>query len=221
MGFRKPSNKGGVKKYIGKFPSFRLNKVVWFESLLERDFLCLLEFDHLDVQFFQSQSCRIYYRRDGRKRRYTPDFLVIRKSKRQIIEVKPEERALEEKNRALYRMAAQVCARDGYEFRVVTDAEIRLQPLLDNIKLLLRYQRTLIQPQHQIYCQEFFGGRREASLERVMEFFEDKDIEKQVVYSLIRWGALGIDLAEPLGADSRLFLPTILSTKGGNSNVGL
>jgi TnsA endonuclease N terminal len=207
MSFRKPSNKGGVKKYIGKFPSFRLNMVIWFESLLERDFLCLLEYDFFDVKFFKSQPCRIHYRSDGKKRRYTPDFLVIRNSKRQIIEVKPEEKALEQKNRALYRIAAQTCAKEGYEFRVVTDVEIRVEPRLDNIKLLLRYQRTLTQPQHQIYCQEFFGGRRNATLQQVMEFFEGKDVEKQVVYSLIRWGALGVDLMEPIGADSLVFLP--------------
>jgi hypothetical protein len=218
MSVREPSNRGGGKKYIGKFPSFRLNMTIWFESLLERDFLCLLEFDHLDVEFFESQPCRIHYRRDGRRRRYTPDFLVVRKGKRQIVEVKPMEKALEERNREIYRIAGEACARRGYEFRVVTDTEIRAEPRLENVKILLRYQRTPILPHHQILCEEFFAGRQEATLGEVMDFFAAKGAGKQVVYGLVRWGVIGIDLAEPIGFRSRVFLPGVGSSIKGGTN---
>src|ERR1043165_2791519 len=141
---RRPSNRGGVKKFIGKFPSFRLNIVLWFESLLERDYLCLLEFDYLDVISFREQPGRIYYTLDGKRRRYTPDFYVERKKKRQIIEVKAEAKAQEEKYRTLFRIASIICSREGYDFEVVTETFIRIQPRLYNIKLLLRYQRIPI-----------------------------------------------------------------------------
>lgn len=204
---RKPSNKGGVKKFIGRFPSFRLNAMLWFESLLERDYLCLLEFDHLDVLSFREQPGRIYYTLDGKGRRYTPDFYVERKSKRQIIEVKPESKALREKNRTLFRIASQICSREGYEFKVITETFIRVQPRLNNVKLLLRYQRVTFVPQHEIYCHEFFAARRSASLGHVMEFFARKGAEKPAVYSLIRWGVLGINLMEPIDMDSMVYLP--------------
>ena len=207
---RKPSNKGGVKKFIGRFPSFRLNVTLWFESLLERDYLCLLEFDHLDVLSFREQPGRIYYTLDGKRRRYTPDFYVERKSKRQIIEVKAESKALEEKYRALFRVASLICSREGYEFKVITEKFIRVQPRLNNVKLLLRYQRVNFLPQHEIYCQEFFAARRSAGLGEVMEFFAAKGVEKPVVYSLIRWGVLGVNLVERIDTDSMVYLP------GGN-----
>jgi len=204
---RTPTNDGSFRHYIGSFPSFRLGIMIPFASLLERDYLCHLEFDHLDVSFFKAQPCRIYYRLDGRKRRYTPDFHVVRKNKQQIIEVKTEEQAQDEKNRQKYLIAAQSCSRKGYEFLVVTDSMIRVQPLLDNIKLLLWYQRIPIYPQHQVYCQEFFTERREASLAEVMDFLATKDVDKQTVYSLIRWGVFGVNLSEPICKNSLVFLP--------------
>jgi hypothetical protein len=220
MSVRRPSNRDG-KRYIGKFPSFRLNRTIWFESLLERDFLYLLEYDHLDVEYFESQPCRIHYRREGRKRRYTPDFLVVRKGGRQIVEVKPEEKALEERNREIFRIAAAACARQGYEFRVVTDAEIRIEPRLENVKILLRYQRTEVLPQHQILSDEFFAGRREATLGEFMDFFASKGFGKQIVYSLIRWGVVRINLDETIRLGSRVFLPGEDRPKGEESNGGL
>jgi hypothetical protein len=212
MRVRKPSNSGGVNKFIGKFPSFRLNLILFFESILERDFLYLLEFDHFDVVSFHDQPRRIRYRFNGKIYSYTPDFYVERKNKRQLVEVKPEQKAFDKKNRIRYEAASQACAREGCEFIVATDTMIRIQPRLDNIKLLLKYQRIPIYPQHQIFCHEFFGGRREASLGQVMEFFAAQGVEKQVVYSLIRWGILSVDLMVPVDADS-------VATMAGGSSV--
>lgn len=214
MSFRKPSNKGGVKKSIGKFPSYRLNATIWFESLLERDFLYLLEFDHLDVTSFHDQACRIYYRLGGRPRRYTPDFYVVRKHKKQVIEVKPEAKASEARYREIFLIAAEACQKEGLEFRVATEDTIRLEPRLDNVKLLLKYQRTPLYPQHHILCRELFASRPEASLVEVAEFFAARGIGRQTVYSLMRWGAIGLDLMSPIDDDSILFLP------GGGPKAG-
>lgn len=219
MSFRKPSNKGGVKKSIGKFPSFRLNAVVLFESNLEKDYLNLLEFDHLDVLDFRAQSCRIHYRLDGKKRHYTPDFYVERKHKKQVIEVKPEERALETRYREVFLCAAAACAKKGWEFRVVTETTIRLEPRLDNVKLLLKYQRTPLHPQHRILCREFFAGRRVAALAEVAEFFGAKGVGRRTVYSLMRWGDVGFDLMSPIDDDSALFLPGQEVSAGGQYHV--
>ena len=206
MSFRKPSNRGGGKKFIGKFPSFRMDAIVWFESLLERDYLYLLEFD-LAVLAFYAQACRFYYRLGGKKRIYTADFYVIRQDSKQVVEVKPEAKAREPEKREIFCIAAEACERQGMEFRVVTDAEIRSEPRLDNVKLLIKYQRTPIDPQHRILCHEFFARRPEASLAQVAEFFASKGVGRQTVYSLMRWGAIGFDLKTPIDDDCALFYP--------------
>jgi hypothetical protein len=76
---RKPSNRGGVRKNIGKTPSLKAGRPVWWESLLERDYIVLLEFDP-DVITFVEQPFRVRYSFEGRVRHYTPDFLVERKT---------------------------------------------------------------------------------------------------------------------------------------------
>jgi hypothetical protein len=208
MVFRKITNKGGVKKYIGLFPSFTLGKTIWYEGHYERDYLHLLEFDFSDVLNVIGQPCRFYYSVNGKRRRYTPDFLVVRRNKKQIVEVKPKKKAEQEKYQIPFKVAFELSGQNGYEFLVVTEFTIYRQPRLDNIKRLLHYQRVPIYPQHQILCYEFFAGKPEASLGEAMDFFQMKGMEQPVVCALLRWGILNVNLDLPLTPDSLITLPS-------------
>lgn len=211
MAVRKISNKG-TKKVIGKFPSLKMRRVIWWESQLERDYIYLLEFD-LDVVSYEEQPLRIEYYVNGKKHRYTPDFLVKRGDKRAIVEVKQEKEALKEKNQSLFRIVSDICTRNGYEFIVVTNTMIRVQPRLSNIKLLTKYQRTSIDdPQYQIICYELFAKRPEIRLIEVIQFFASRNIGKQIIYALLYWGVLAVDLMQPIGAESIIRL-----SRGGDS----
>lgn len=197
---RKITNKGS-KKVIGKFASLKMGKTIWWESQLEQDYIYLLEFDP-DVTSYQEQPPTISYVLNGKKRRYTPDFLVERRDKRQIIEVKPEEHITKEKNLLLFNSVAPILSQEGYEFNLVTDKAIRIQPRLANIKLLTRYARTPIDPQLQIACHEFFIGKHEVRLSDVASFLADKNLGMQFLYSLLYWGILLTDLMEPIESHS-------------------
>jgi hypothetical protein len=202
---RNITNNGG-NKLIGKFPSVKMGRVVWYESLLERDFLYLLEIDP-DVISYQEQPGWIYYTLDGKRHRYTPDLLVQRRHKKQIVEVKPKKRAEEEKYVRLFRIAGCACEKKGYEFKVATEETIRLQPRLNIAKLLYKYSRTPVHAQHQIRCHEFFTGRQEASLGEVIRFFASGNTEQRVVYALICRGVLAVDPMRPLTHDCVVRLP--------------
>lgn len=205
MRVRNITNKGG-NKLIGKFPSVKLGRIVWYESPLERDFLYLLEIDP-DVISYQEQPGRIYYSLGGKKRRYTPDLLVRRSRKKQIIEVKIKKRAEQEQYARLFRIAQRACEKEGCEFKVVTEESIRLQPRLDNAKLLYKYARTPVRAQHQIVCHEFFVGREEASLGEVIQFFASRNTGQQVAYALIYRGILSVDLMQPFTRSCVVRLP--------------
>jgi len=207
MGFRKVTNRGGVRKFIGKFPSFIFNKIIWYESRLERDFLYHLEFDYRAVLNVYEQACRIRYMHEGKRRRFTIDFVVPRKHKKQLIEVKYSKRALQDKYQPAFHAARELGERAGYEFKVVTELMIRRQPRLNNTKLLIYHQRTPIYPQHQILCHEFLREREEPCLEEIMEFFRTRSVDKSVVYTLLRWGVIGFDLDMPLIPEARVYLP--------------
>src|SRR5919206_3283789 len=143
MPVRKITNAGGMKK-VSKFPSIKLKRVVKCESPLERDYVYLLEFGR--ANFYEEQPLRIRYYMDGDKRHYTPDFLVEMGDKKLIVEVKPAVKIVEEEYQTLFRIVSQICRQEGYDFVVVTDHMIRVQPRLQNIKILYRYAKMPLYP---------------------------------------------------------------------------
>ena len=186
------------RKVIGKFPSVKAGRPVWWESQLERDYIHLLEFDP-DVVTYREQPLRIHCLLDGKVRKYTPDFLVERRAgRKQIVEVKPEEVAIREKYQRFFRAVASVCEKEGYDFLTATEKLIRTQPRLDNVKFLHRYARATILPQHLIECRRFFIECREPSLGLLAEYLSAKGIAKQVAYALVHQGAVTVDLNAPL-----------------------
>lgn len=207
MRVRKINNRGSRSKIIGKFPSLKLGKTVWFESQIERDFIYLLEFDG-DVLFYQEQPETINYVRDGKGHSYTPDFLVRRRGGEQLVEVKPEARRNDEENVLLFASVTPVIRAQGREFLVMPDEKIRVQPRLNNIKLLWRYARTPIAPQHQILCQEMLSGCHQIRLAEAIRFFEAHGVTREVVYALLYRGVLATNLMQPLDAAAPIYLPS-------------
>lgn len=211
MSFRRITNRGG-RKNIGKFPSRKACRPVWWESGLERDFLYLLELDS-DVLSYSEQEVRIMYKLDGKRRHYTPDFMVIRVDKRQIVEVKPEHKASSDEYKRLFRIAKNICSRQGYDFVVVTEKIIRLQPRLDNVRLLYRYSGVSVTSEALSACREIGLRDSALTLKSLEEQLLARGIAKperlrQIVFALICKGVVSIDLMKPLGDGSVVKLPT-------------
>jgi hypothetical protein len=213
MRVRAFTNRGSTTKVIGKFPSQKTGKTVWWESQIERDLIYLLEFDS-DVIAYREQPIGISYELNGKRHIYTPDFLVQRRNGQQIIEVKPESEANKSENVELFNCIRPICQEAGYRFIVVTDLKIRKQPLLNNIKLLWRYSRTPLEPRHFIYCYEMLLAENHTRLADAFAFFDSKGTTRAVVYALLYRGALGMDHTQVLGADTLVFLPHALPTFG-------
>lgn len=193
-------------RVVYKFPSIKLGRTVYCESRLELDYTFLLDADH-GVLSFQEQPGKIRYHLNGRLHTYTPDFFVPRPDKKQIVEVKPESKVFTQENKILFGIIDSICRGAGCEFVVATDAKIRVQPRLDNIKLFWKYGRTPIYPRHQIYCHEFFARKREPVLGELFEFFACRKEVRAVVFSLLYWGVVGIDINAPISADAPVHLP--------------
>lgn len=185
----------GAQKNIGKFASVKTGLIAWYESLLERDKMYLLDFDP-QVTFWHEQPFKIRYAVDGKTHYYTPDLEVHRGTKKQVVEVKSQEQVDSGKFDALFRLATSICADEGYEYVVVTDLMIRQQPKLNNITKLWKYARTPILPQHQVLCAEFFQASEveEVELGDLLGFFKSKNVAAQVVYAMMFWGVLTFDL---------------------------
>jgi hypothetical protein len=200
---------GAGRKNLGKFGIVKTGRVSWYESLLEKDFMYLLDYDR-DVSNWHEQPLRIRFSHGGKVNRYTPDLEVHRAAQKQLIEVKPKDKVDSGEWDVLFRAASSICEQEGYEFLVVTEEVIRMQPRLENIKLLWKYARTPVLPQHQIICRQVFQSQKNepVTLGDLIQIFTSKQVPMQTLYSLLFWGALEFDLMQPLDRDSRITMPS-------------
>jgi hypothetical protein len=144
MGKRK-IGKSSVK-YTGKKNTSKNDELIEFESLIEKDYLELLDFDD-DVQKVTSQpeTIKIDPKYSLDKKSYTPDFLVEFQKKANkknlLVEIKPE---IELKKNPEYfdklKLALfDYCKPLNWEFIVVTENSIR-NDYLDNVSRLNYYK---------------------------------------------------------------------------------
>jgi hypothetical protein len=131
---------GGGGNFIGYFCSLKMDRMVCFESLLERDLIFLLDFD-ANVLSYEAQPFSLPVRSNGRRRSYTPDFLIYTKSGKLLVEVKPTQFVDKPGNRTKFRAADRLCESRAWKFQILTEKEIRRGCRLANVKKLTQYAR--------------------------------------------------------------------------------
>lgn len=146
MAVRKVSNRGG--NIIGHYPSLKLGRMVAFESLIERDFVYLLDYEP-EVEHFMEQPLTIRYIHEDKPRRYTADFQVLCNGRIFLFECKPASRVDEPVNQMKFEAARAWCQEQGWVFRIVTDAQLASNWRVANIKLLAQFARYPISPEIQ------------------------------------------------------------------------
>ncbi|AVH68356.1 TnsA endonuclease (plasmid) [Nostoc sp. 'Peltigera membranacea cyanobiont' N6] len=203
-GVRRITNSGS-KKIIGKFPSLKMDTIIWWESQIERDYIYLLEIDPT-VQSYRGQPFKITYISKGVTKNYTPDFWVQRIGQQQVIEVKPASQVNDQKNLDKWRHISHLCEERSMRFMVVTDTMIRQQPKLDNIKLLYKYARSPLTLQQYLDCQCYFTSREPTPFKQVCHDLERKGIYPNLLFKLLYFGWLSTDLMESIGAASLIQL---------------
>lgn len=213
-----PKNYVGV---TGGFASAKNGRMVGFESLLERDFMLLLEFDP-EVESFEEQPVRIPVKhKDRRAVPYVPDLLVHyrpsatgKQRKPLLAEVKKRSdlETNKDKYAAKFEAAAHFAAERGWEFRTVCDAEIRV-PSLPNLKFLSEYR--LISPEPNAAALVLDAIERTKSgttvlslLDRICQTDTERLMVIPVIWHLVATSSLSIDLNTPITDETVLALPT-------------
>ncbi|WP_287879382.1 TnsA endonuclease N-terminal domain-containing protein [Aquitalea sp.] len=129
---------GGILR--GKFPSRKTGRMVHHEGLLERDAIYLFETSPL-IESYSEQPATIYFPDGKRLRRYTPDFaLDLKNGDHVLVEVKSVRSLKQVKIRHKLAQVEMFLQKQDQVFLILTDAEIRQQPRLNNLKWL--YQQT-------------------------------------------------------------------------------
>lgn len=190
-----------------------------YESLLERDFMTLLEADP-EVEAFKSHPFTLrWIDTSGKKNRYTPDFLVQRRSKSgkaKIIvhEVKP--RAVIKKDWTILKpkflAAISWCKEMEYAFKLVTEKEIE-GPSVTNFRFLKRYKSNMptddvSRYQMHLLLNEMQGIGESTPQSLLQRLSNNSNQQAELIpwlWHLVANGAIGCDLSQPLTMSSRLY----------------
>ena len=111
------------------------NRANLFESELEFDFFIYLEFEHRDC-VFMSQPYSVEYKIDGKKRRYTPDFLLEHDGQITLIEIKHSKQTESEVFQHKTKVLEDFFAAEGKSFVVITEDDIRIGHRAQNLRFL-------------------------------------------------------------------------------------
>ena len=132
---RKPS----PNKNVFKFASAKINDVVMCESTIEFDACFHHEYND-DIKSFGSQPEGFKYEFNGKILPYTPDTLVIyNHGVEQYHEYKPKTETETVLFKEKFKAKKAASLKLGIELVLVTDKQIRVNPVLNNLKLIHRY----------------------------------------------------------------------------------
>ena len=121
-----------------KAPSFKSGAVVHCESAQEEEAVARFEACP-SVTKITAQPVRIAYEHEGKKRNTTPDFKLTLVDGLEIyVEVKHTTQAMTMAD--VLEARAVGSAAQGLDYRVITDRWIRVEPLLENIRILQRWR---------------------------------------------------------------------------------
>ncbi|WP_018936980.1 heteromeric transposase endonuclease subunit TnsA [Thioalkalivibrio sp. ALJ24] len=183
-----------------------------FESSLERDLLILLDFDR-EVESIEEQPLTLEYTDPlGATRTYTPDFFVRYVDDRRplLCEVKYRKDLFRDWSLLKPRLKAarRYATEQGWEFRILTENEIRT-PYLENARFLREYRDLPVTLDQRVAVMPLLNDMRETTpAELTQAIFRSPWNRAEilpVVWHLMALGRIEADLTRPLSMSSRIW----------------
>ena len=205
----------------GQISSNKNGRAPQYESSLERDLSQLLEFSNY-VESYCEQPVTIEYVHEGGVKRYTPDVLVYYRNdlavpaaiKPMLAEVKY--RADLKQNWAelkpKFMAASRYAAGRGWQFKLVTEREIRTDYLV-NVRFLLHYTdpHAHVAQADQDLLLSLLGGMYMATGERLLLMATADRVKRaellHTLWRLVAVGSIHCDLTVELSLQSELWIP--------------
>lgn len=115
-----------------------------YESTIERNLIFFFKFDPTVITYHAQPMVIVGTDAEENTHTYTPDFLVVRTDRKEIIECKPE--ALLNSSHAQQQIAIgrEWAANNNHDFAIVTDTNLHAGHTLENLKILWRYSRQTV-----------------------------------------------------------------------------
>jgi hypothetical protein len=122
----------------GKYPSWKMKRMIEYESVHELNAFRLLDCDPR-VTAFREQPCKIAYLQGEETRIHFPDVLVQVRGGREMWEVKTRSEAVRQEISDRTLLLTEHLPHWGYIYRVVLADDLANQPRLANATTLLQY----------------------------------------------------------------------------------
>ncbi|MHA2940507.1 TnsA endonuclease N-terminal domain-containing protein, partial [Vibrio sp. RC27] len=149
---------------------------------------------------FEAQPIGFEYYLDGKLRRYTPDFLVTYYDSYQpFYEIKPKHIAETEEFKEVFSAKKEQALSMGNDLQVLTEDDIQIYPLLDNLKIIHRYacDDCLNSVQRQILS--LFRKYGELRIEQIVQYSAVHSSRSlPALYDLVARQLLKIDMHQPI-----------------------
>ena len=209
-----------TRRSVSGVTVLRNGKTVAFESTLERDFVVRKDF-FLHVLDITPQPVEIpFTASNGRRYRYTPDFLVLYRAtnapptmgpKPELVEVKPANdwRGHWRQWSAKWKAARRYARAHGWRFRIHDESRIRDQAL-ENIQWLKRYRRMNVRTWDTERIIAYLEGVGQATFTQVLDehfggLYRSEGVAH--LWHLLATRRLDCDISLPLGNDTELWVP--------------
>jgi hypothetical protein len=185
----------------GKYPSWKMRRMMHWESRNELNVFRLLDCDP-NVWRFYEQPCSIEYTLGGVLSRHFPDVLVVGVAGKELWEIKTRQHSSAGDIRRRTEFLTQALPQHGYRYKLVVAEELAADGPLENAKLLLQFGRK------QVTAQDWEQIRRavkEGSTLRWLEICRgDYGIQaREIVSGLVLRGVLRLDMNSPITAMTR------------------
>lgn len=211
MNLSEPSRKipKNYRNITGKIPSKKSNRMISFESKLERDFLYLFEYENFVIKILE-QPITIEYFIDNKRYTYTPDFYIETPPKYNniIIEVKyyNELKKIFSTEKQKYKAMISYLKNKNIDFKFFTDRcpYIQSDEYKFNVNFLLNYENLSIE-NYQIIYNLFIP---QITIQQLLEQYSSDKFKQlsmiPTIWAMIRKKILIVDIYEKLTLETQL-----------------
>lgn len=198
-----------TKRAIGWFPSFISGDSQPYHSLLELDWLRLLDVTP-GISSIKSQPRPVSFWLDGVRHEYTPDTEVLLSNGRKVmVEVKPHDVAVSAEMRPVWEAIRARLADEDIDFKLATDVYLKAQPRYQSVLHLQMFNTLMPDPDISFRLSEILADGTFEPLGSLLSGFDDPTQARMTIMSLARRRRLRIDLTKPITNDLEisLFVP--------------
>lgn len=198
-------------RYIGFFPSLKnKGEGVPYEGKMQKHLFYFWEYDPTVVAYRRQPFRIMATSLEGSSRVYIPDFLLVRTNSEELVRCVPAKIVDKPEYQHEFALLHKWANANGYEFRLITDNDLKGGHQLENLQLLWRYCRISLPVGLTSRCIAYLKDHPNglAFGEVAAYLAEDKPplAQSHYLYKLLFQQILQVDLSQRLNASSHIWI---------------